>query len=163
MGDIKQPRWFLLSLLVVVSDRISKSAYERFTPEDFRRTVIPGFFDLVHTHNPGVAFGMFSEAASPWIRIGLIAFSLIVIVAIGVMLARNHWAPARQNAGLALILGGAFGNLMDRVQSGAVLDFLDFYVGAHHWPAFNVADSCIVIGAGLVILDLLFERPPRQG
>ncbi len=153
-----QLRWFWISAAAVFLDRLSKLVLERSTPEGFRRALIPGWLDLVHTHNPGVAFGIFSEAPSPAVRAGLIAFSVGVIALVGTMLARGVAGPARQNAGLALILGGALGNLVDRLQGRGVLDFVDCYAGTHHWPAFNVADSCIVIGAGLVMLEMLLGK-----
>ena len=158
MADVTRARWFGLSLAAFLADQASKYAVEHFTPEAYRRTVIPGFFDLVHTHNPGVAFGILSDAESPWVGPALILFSTMIIAGVAWMLALGHWGSARRNAGLALILGGAFGNLVDRLLHDGVLDFADFYVGTQHWPAFNVADSCIVVGAGLVMLEVMTDR-----
>jgi signal peptidase II len=108
-----------------------------------------------------VAFSFLADVETPWLTPLLIAFSLAVMAGLVWLLASGRAGGTRARAGLALILGGAAGNLIDRLAHGSVIDFLDFYVGQRHWPAFNVADSCIVIGAGLVILELLFERSEK--
>ncbi len=151
-------RWFGISALAVACDQMSKVAVERLTPEGYNLPIIPGFLNLVHTHNPGVAFGLFSDFGSPWVPVALVVFSLGVIALVGLMLARGPVDTLRRNTGLALVLGGATGNLVDRMLHEGVLDFADFYAGEYHWPAFNVADSCILIGAGLVILEILGEK-----
>ena len=117
--------------------------------------VIPGFFRLVHTRNTGIAFSLFADSG-PLVRTILVP--LISVAAVGLiifMLWSSRNTGARTHAGLSLILAGAVGNLYDRAAYGYVVDFLDFYVGGYHWPAFNVADSCITIGAGLILLDAL--------
>lgn len=154
----KRAGWLWLTGPAIVADQISKYLVEHDTPEEYTRTIIPGFFDLVHRHNTGVAFSMLADADSPWLRPVLITFALAVMALLVWLLATDRAGGGRARAGLALILGGAAGNLIDRLLHGSVIDFLDFYVGSYHWPAFNVADSCIVIGAGLVILELLFEK-----
>jgi signal peptidase II len=151
------------TLPVVLLDQATKLALERFTPEDWVRPVIPGFFDLVHRHNPGVAFSLFADWGAPWLKWVLILFAFGVIGLMWWLLgdapaAAGGRSDARARAGIALILGGACGNLIDRLLHGSVIDFADFYIGASHWPAFNVADSAITIGGALVIWDLLVQR-----
>ena len=124
--------------------------------------VIPGFFNIVHTENPGAAFGAFSESSGPWRSVFLVGVSLVVMAIIGVML----WRPARVamsdtrllRIGLALVFGGALGNVWDRLLRGTVTDFLQFFFGSYEFPSFNAADSAITIGAGLLILDLWRTR-----
>jgi signal peptidase II len=124
--------------------------------------VIPGFFNIVHTENPGAAFGALSESGGPWRSVFLVGISLVVMVVIGVIL----WRPARLaisdtlllRTGLALVFGGALGNLWDRLLRGTVTDFLQFFFGSYEFPSFNAADSAITIGAGLLILDLWRTR-----
>ncbi len=120
--------------------------------------VIPGFFDIVHSQNRGVAFGLFNDGASVWHTAALVGFSLIALLVVGGMLWRPSRLERRTLWGLALILGGAAGNVFDRIVWGRVTDFLEFYVGNLHWPTFNAADTAIVIGSGLLLLDLLRTR-----
>ena len=140
-----------VSLPVVLLDHATKYAIHYWTAEDWTHTVIPGFFDLVHRHNRGVAFSMFASVDSPWLAGALIVFALTAISLMTWMLGTAHAGGKVARTGLALILGGAAGNVLDRMLRGSVLDFADFYWGAAHFPAFNVADSAITIGATLVI------------
>jgi signal peptidase II len=145
---------------VFALDRLSKWIIE--TQVSFLDTyrVIPGFFDIIHSQNRGVAFGLFSDSTSAWHTFILLGFSLLALAIVVWML----WRPSRSDRltlfGLALILGGAAGNVFDRVVWGQVTDFLELYVGEFHWPTFNVADTAIVIGSGLLLIDLLW--PKRQ-
>jgi signal peptidase II len=117
------------------------------------RDVIPGFFRIVHTRNPGIAFSLFADAG-PMVRSILVpAVSVAAVALIIFMFWNSRNTGTRTLAGLALIFAGAVGNLYDRAAYGYVVDFLDFYIRDYHWPAFNVADSCITIGAGLILLD----------
>lgn len=121
------------------------------------RRVIPGLFNLTHLQNRGAAFGLFADFSSPWVLGFLIAFSAAVLVLLGTWLWRgpgSRWA----GWGLALILGGALGNLFDRLRTGQVVDFLDFHLGAYHWPAFNLADSAIVVGVAVLMGEVLRSR-----
>jgi len=151
-------RWFWLSLLVLAADRATKFAIEAYTRESFRRAIIPGLVTLVHSHNPGIAFGLFADVQSKWLTALLIASSAGVIVLLGWLLAADRAGGPLGRAGLALILGGAAGNLMDRLLHGSVTDFFEVRLGSYRWPAFNAADSAITIGAALVLLELLFAR-----
>lgn len=147
--------YFALGAALFGLDRWTKAAVAEGFPLHSAHPVIPGFFDLVHTRNRGIAFSMLNDA-SPWIREWLLPiFSAVAVVAICVIFWKQGQAASRVRWALALILTGAAGNLYDRLLYGYVVDFLDIYVGTWHWPAFNVADACITIGAGLLILDSL--------
>lgn len=153
------PRWRALAIVAAVflSDRLSKAIVESRVAVWETVTVIPGFFNIVHTRNPGGAFSLLATAG-PGFRAGvLLGLSLVATALVAVLLWRSA-GGAGLGMGLALILGGALGNICDRLLYGEVTDFLDFYVGRFHWPAFNVADSAITIGAILVLLDLWRSR-----
>lgn len=155
-------RWLWLTLAVVLSDRATKAWFESQTSEGWRRELIHNFIYLVHSSNPGIAFGVFSDSPSPWMRIGLIGGSVLVIGALAWLFVAGHSGGSSTAAGLALLLGGATGNVTDRIIHGAVTDFFEVWFGSYHYPAFNVADSAIAIGAALIILDALFgvkEKP----
>lgn len=144
--------WFVLAVLAV--DQLSKFAVERYTALGSLRVVIPGYFNLVHTNNPGVAFGLLADSESPWMTSLLIAFSTAVMVFLVWLLVTGRAGARLGQTGMALILGGAAGNVMDRLLRRSVTDFIDFHLRSHHWYTFNVADSAIVIGAGMVLLEL---------
>lgn len=154
-------RWWPFAVMegVALLDRATKHLIEtRMDAWDVHR-VIPGFFQIVHTRNEGIAFGLFSETGSNNL---LIAFSVVVLALVGWMLwtacrtpSPEHWT---MRAALGLVLGGAMGNLYDRVVFGSVTDFLDFYLGHSHFPIFNVADSAITVGAALLLINLWWVR-----
>lgn len=148
-------RWLWLTLTIVVLDRATKASFETKTSEGCRHEVVRHFIYLVHSRNPGIAFSIFADSHSPWLRVLLIGGSLVVICVLAWLLVAGQ-GGAMTCAGLALLLGGATGNLTDRILHGAVTDFLEVWLGTYRWPAFNVADSAITIGALLLILDLLF-------
>jgi signal peptidase II len=151
---------YSLSAVAFALDRISKMIVEaRISPFDVH-PVIPGFFDIVHSQNRGVAFGIMNDSTSAWRTVVLIVFSAAALVLVAGLLWRATRLDRWTTTGLALVLGGAAGNLFDRIVWGRVTDFLEFYIGDLHWPTFNVADSCIVVGSGLLLLELL--RPKRQ-
>lgn len=158
MAAVYKAAWFWMAFAVVVADQLSKTAVLRLTPENFSRPVIPGLFNLVHTRNRGVAFGLFSDHNSAWFTAGLVAFAVLAMGVLVWLLTTGRAGHRASRIGLALILGGAAGNLADRLAHGSVVDFLEFFVGSFHWPAFNLADSAITIGAGLVILELILTR-----
>jgi signal peptidase II len=141
---------------VALADRATKAWFESQTPEGWRRELIRHFVYLVHSRNPGIAFGVFSDAASPWVRLTLVAISIVVIAALAWLFVAGHSGGSLTAAGLALLLGGATGNVTDRILHGAVTDFFEVWFGSYHYPAFNVADSAIAIGAALILLDVLF-------
>ena len=148
---------------VFLLDRLTKFLIQQTVSVWDSYTVIPGFFSIIHTENPGAAFSLFSGAQSEWRSFFLVGLSTGALVLIAVLL----WHPGGRvgdsrvmRLGLSLILGGALGNVWDRVLIGTVTDFLDFYLAGYHWPAFNLADSGITIGAALVVLDMLRSRRP---
>ena len=151
-------RWLWLTLVVVFLDRATKAWFETQTTEGWRHVVIHNFFYLVHTKNPGIAFSLFANSSSPIVRMLLIAGALVVIGLIAWLLVAGRNLSSLHAAGLALLLGGAAGNVVDRMVNGGVTDFLEFYLGTYRYPAFNVADSAITIGAILVALDVLFAK-----
>ncbi len=159
----RQTFWLLgLGAFLFGLDRWTKALVAGSLPLHSSEPVIPGFFDLVHARNTGIAFSMLNDA-SPLIREWLLPIvSAVAVVAIFVMFWRQGQGATRLRWALALILTGAAGNLYDRLMYGYVVDFLDFYVGTWHWPAFNVADSCITIGAALLLLDSL-SKPADAG
>ena len=153
-------RWLVLTLLIVVADRATKALIESRTTEGWHHELIRNFIYLVHSKNPGIAFSIFANSQSSFLRFGLIALSFLFIAALAWLLITSKSVTWRSLAGLSLLIGGAAGNLTDRVIHGAVTDFFEVWFGSYRYPAFNVADSAITIGAILVLLDVLF--PPRQ-
>ena len=149
-------RWLWLTLAVVLLDRGTKAWFESRTDEGWHHELIRNFIYLVHSKNPGIAFGVFADSPSPAMRFVLIVGSAIVIGALAWLFAAGHSGGSLTAAGLALLLGGATGNVTDRIVHGAVTDFFEVWLGSYHWPAFNVADSAITIGAVLIIIDVLF-------
>ncbi len=149
-------RWLWLTLAVVFLDRATKAWFETQTAEGWRHEVIRNFFYLVHSKNPGIAFSLLAKSNSAGVRVLLIAGALAIIGMIAWLLVAGRNVSALHAAGLALLLGGAAGNVVDRIVHGGVTDFLEFYLGTYPYPAFNVADSAITIGAILVVLDVLF-------
>jgi signal peptidase II len=157
MSSASRSPWplVLVALAVVAADQASKFAVDRMMPSGSLRVLIPGMLNLIHTSNSGVAFGLFADSDMPWRAPLLIVFSAAVIGLIVWLLATGRAGGWPGRGGMTLILGGAIGNVFDRVLHHSVTDFIDFYIGTHHWYTFNLADSAIVIGAGLVILELL--------
>ncbi len=145
-----------IALVVFVGDQATKSMVESSIPEHTIVPIIPHFFNLTHVRNAGAAFGIFSETPSPWKTAILIAVSAALLVTVITFVwqsRRLHWEAG---VGLALILGGALSNLVDRIRLGRVVDFLDFYFLSYHWYTFNLADSAIVVGAAFLILQVVF-------
>ncbi|HYL96342.1 MAG TPA: signal peptidase II [Terriglobales bacterium] len=153
---------FLIAALVVVFDRLAKWIVDKNIALHESVAVVPGFFHLTHVENRGAAFGLFAESPSEWKIAVLVLFSLVALVVVSALLWKNSHAMTTTGVGLALILGGALGNLWDRLVSGQVVDFLDFYVRNYHWPAFNLADSAIVVGALLLVSEILFSKSPSE-
>jgi signal peptidase II len=155
-------RWLLLTLFIVVADRLTKALIESRTAEGWHHELIHNFIYLVHSKNPGIAFSMFANSSSPYLKIVLIAVSLIFIAVLAWLLVTSASATWRTLAGLALLMGGAAGNLTDRLVHGAVTDFFEVWFGTYRYPAFNVADSAITIGAILVLLDVFFTPQKKS-
>jgi signal peptidase II len=153
---------FILAALVVLADRLSKLWIVAHINSGYAITVIPGIFRLTHVLNTGAAFSLFADSLSPLaVRNALIAFSVLAVVIVFVMLWRSARDLDPTSVAFALILGGAIGNLYDRIKLGHVIDFLEVHIVHYHWPDFNVADSCIVIGACLLILEIFRPHPSQ--
>ena len=150
---------FLLALLVVILDRWSKRLVAAHIQMYTHIQVIPGFFRITHTENTGAAFSLFADSPSHFKTAALIMFSAIAMVVVSILLWRQTRALTVTGIAFSLILGGAVGNLWDRVASGRVVDFLLFYVKQYQWPVFNLADSAIVVGASLLVLEIIFVHP----
>ena len=162
MSPSSRLRWLWLTLAVVVLDRATKAWFEARTVEGWRQEVIHNFIYLVNSRNPGIAFGVLADSASLLTRVILITGSLAVIAVLAWLLVTGKIVSRVGNAGLALLLGGAAGNVSDRIFHGAVTDFFEVWFFTYHYPAFNVADSAITIGAALILLDVLFGRKNEQ-
>jgi len=144
-----------ISLAIVAIDQVSKALVRAYLPLYGSQTLVPGLIDLVHVQNAGVAFGLMNDLDHP--QKNLFTTSLAVVALLGIAYYVRHIRPEERwaRAGLSLILGGALGNLIDRVRHGFVLDFMDVYWGNWHFWAFNVADAAITVGAVFVFVDLL--------
>jgi len=149
-------RWLWVSAAVIAADRATKYAIERYTSPFFRRPIVSDVVVLVHSQNPGIAFGVFSNSSSPWVAPVLLITAAAVMVFLLWMIVTHRAGGALAECGLALILGGAAGNALDRVMHGGVTDFLEVRLWKYIWPAFNVADSAITIGALLLFYELFF-------
>jgi signal peptidase II len=152
---------FLIVAAVIALDRLTKWLVIRHLPEAHEIPVIPGLFQLSHWENTGAAFSMFADSSSPWRTLGLIGFAVAALLVVGFLLWKSGSALNAITLALALIMGGASGNLWDRVAKGTVTDFLDFFIGQHHWPPFNIADSAIVIGSLLLVWKIMVG-PQRE-
>ena len=152
-----------VSLAVVAADRVTKILLDRTTELGWHRSIIPGFLNLVHARNRGVAFSIFADSESPWLRAGLIVLALAAVGLFAWMLVTGRARTRAERWGFALVLGGAMGNVIDRILYGSVLDFLDFYLRDWHWPAFNVADACLSIGVALIFWEMIFGKHASEG
>jgi signal peptidase II len=150
--------FFVFVGLLVLLDQVTKYLLVQAVPLNTGKVLIPGFFNLIHVHNTGGAFSVFAVQGSPWRQYVFIGLTLIVVACIvyayGKVGKKDWWT----RASYILITGGAIGNLVDRVRMGEVVDFLDFYLGKMHWPAFNAADSAISVGAVMLLLSLFRSK-----
>ena len=151
---------YATAAVVLALDRLSKWIVESNVSSMDTVPVIPGLFNIVRSENRGMAFGIMNDSANEWRTTLLIVLSSAAMVFMAAMLWNGQRLDRYSFWGLTLIMGGAAGNVFDRAVFGRVTDFLDFYIGEHHWHTFNMADSAIVIGSGLLLLDLL--RPKKQ-
>jgi len=149
---------FLIATVVVIVDRLSKWLVAKHIPLHESVVVIPGFFSLTHEQNRGAAFGLFDSAPGSWKIALLVAFSILALMVVAALIWKDSRALSATGIGLSLIFGGALGNLWDRLIERHVVDFLYFYYRNYHWPAFNVADSAIVVGAALLVAEILWAR-----
>ncbi|WP_255460525.1 signal peptidase II [Edaphobacter albus] len=154
------PLLLALSAFVAIADHVSKKFIVHHLPVGRSHTVIPGILNITHVLNTGAAFSFLADTASPdVVRRGLILFSIAAVLIVGVLLLRTCKCLNLTCIALALILGGAVGNLYDRVVYHYVIDFIGFHVGPYHWPDFNFADSAIVIGACLLMIEVIRPQP----
>ena len=149
----------LIAIASIIADQATKWWILEDIMQPARVIPIAPFFNLVLTWNNGVSFGLFNNNSSlNAVILSILALAIVVFLILWLRKAENKQAAI----GLGLIIGGAIGNVIDRAVHGAVVDFVDFYYAAYHWPAFNVADSCITIGAVILILDSLFSPKPEE-
>ena len=153
---------FFIALLVILLDRWTKRLVASHIALYEHIQIIPGFFRLTHTENTGAAFSLFADSPAHWKTAILIGFSLVAMVIVSVLLWRQATALTITGFALSLILGGAVGNFWDRATSGRVVDFLLVYYKQYQWPVFNLADSAIVVGASLLVLEILFSRQTHK-
>jgi signal peptidase II len=150
--------YFGILIIVLGIDQLTKIAVTSSFSLYEKVVVIPGFFNLTYVTNRGAAFSFLAEVDSPWRHYFFITVSILALILLTVLWFRVRLHSPVQGWGLALIAGGAGGNLIDRVRFGAVIDFIDIYWRGYHWPAFNIADSAICIGVGLFIITSLMEK-----
>jgi len=156
----KYTKLAVISGLVAMFDQITKVIILKNIPIHHSIDVIPRFFSITHIHNPGGAFGFMAHQNS---NVRNLLFLFLSSLAVGLVFYFYKNTPKTHPflaTGLALIFGGAIGNLIDRIRFGKVVDFLDFYIGAYHWPAFNIADSAITVGIIVFIFHILFKKMP---
>lgn len=157
----KYGRLLLIAGTIVITDQITKAVVLAKMALYQSIIVIPGFFSLTHIQNPGGAFGFLAQQDA---TVRAAVFLVASALAIGLIFMFYRQIPKSHPvlaSGLALIFGGAIGNLIDRVRFGKVIDFLDFYIGNLHYPAFNVADSAITIGGAIFLVHLVFRKLPE--
>jgi len=148
----------IIFLIIVLIDQVTKfyiaSNFELYQSIE----IIRGFFNITYIRNSGVAFGMFSNLKGSFIQIVFIAIYIIAIISILILYRETH---GYSHIALSLIFSGAIGNLIDRIFRGEVVDFMDFHWQNYHWPAFNVADSCITVGVGLLMISIIISNEQR--
>jgi len=157
---------FLISNLLIILDQYTKMWVVTHIPQGHFISVLENLLAITHIRNPGVAFGLFAEGSSDLKIYIFVGFSLIAIIAILIFYHQNPSHNLMVRWALILIFSGAIGNLIDRVLYHEVIDFIDIFFGSYHWPAFNIADSCITIGVVLMFFDLIrgggHEPPPVE-
>jgi signal peptidase II len=166
--SLKPPRrlhWLLaISTLLLIADRLTKIWVGTHIPLGGAIPVIPRVLRITHWTNEGAAFSLFADSASPnAVRWALIAFSLLAAIVVFVAMIRLGNRITLTTVALALIFAGALGNVHDRIAYGSVVDFIEVHIFSYHWPDFNVADSSIVVGACMLMLDSLLPKNRDQG
>ena len=161
MTRIKNSRWllFLLAIVIIIADRLTKLRVEAKVTLGQHVAIIPHYFWISNVRNTGAAFSMFEDAKSQLlVRNLLVGFSIAAVIVVFVVLWRIGRTLSVTTIALALILGGAIGNLYDRLRLHYVVDFLEVHIHGYHWPDFNVADSAIVCGACLLLIEMLLPQ-----
>ncbi len=146
--------------IVLILDQITKYIVEKQVRLYEVIRVVPGFFNITHVRNKGAAFSLFSSAPEAYRSMFFVTVTIIAVAAIAILI-RKTWERLLVVA-FSLIAGGAVGNLIDRLRYGEVVDFIQWYVKSYYWPSFNVADSAITIGVGLLVIDMLFRKQQEQ-
>lgn len=149
--------YFAVIFVVIVADQLTKMLVVDAMHLYESREIIAGFFNLVYVTNKGAAFSLLADVDAPWRHYFFLGIGSAALVGLSIAYWNLRNITSLYSWSLALIAGGAAGNLIDRIRFGAVIDFLDFYVGNYHWPAFNVADSAICVGVGLFLFINIFE------
>ncbi|WP_027179531.1 signal peptidase II [Maridesulfovibrio bastinii] len=148
----------IIASATVILDQLTKYTIQSSLPLWSSKTIIPNFFNLVHAVNKGAAFGFLNRADITWQRGFFIVITLIALGVIYYLIKSMNKIYKVQVTALSLLLGGAVGNLIDRILFGQVTDFLDFYIGNYHWPAFNVADIALTVGAFMMIIAVYINK-----
>jgi len=155
--------FFITAAAIILLDQITKHYIDSYMSVGDSFTVIQGLFNITHVRNPGAAFGIFSKSPEIFRTVFLIAVTSAAMVLILYYIRMNRERGGLLNLAMSLIFGGAIGNLIDRIRFGEVIDFLDFYIGSNHWPAYNVADSAISTGAVLLLLAMIWKKGEKGG
>jgi signal peptidase II len=153
---------FGVALLIVAADQLTKYFVTAWIPLHNMYEVIPGFVNLVHVRNPGAAFGILSDSQSMLTRWFFVCISIAAVIIIGWLVLTGEDTDSFLLVGYALFVGGALGNLIDRIRFGEVIDFLELYVNSFHWPAFNVADSALCVGTALFFIHVLTGKKTKR-
>jgi signal peptidase II len=153
-----QALYVTIACVIFLGDQGTKMLVERSIPQHGVIPVLPGCLNLTHIRNAGAAFGLFSDSPAAWKTALLTVVSVALLATVVSIVWRSRHLHWESGVGLALILGGALSNLLDRIRIGRVVDFVDVYFRSYHWPAFNLADSAIVVGAGFLVLHYLFSE-----
>jgi len=155
--------FFVTAAVIILLDQITKHYIDSYMSVGDSFPVIQGLFNITHVRNPGAAFGIFSKSPEIFRTVFLIAVTSAAMVLILYYIRTNRERGGLLNLAMSLIFGGAIGNLVDRIRFGEVIDFLDFYIGSNHWPAYNVADSAISTGAVLLLLAMIWKKGEKGG
>jgi signal peptidase II len=147
-----------IAVVIFLGDQGTKALVERSIPEHAVIPILPHCLNLTYTQNAGAAFGLFSGSPAAWKTALLVIVSAALLATVVGVVWRTRHLHWESGVGLALVLGGALSNLLDRIRVGRVVDFVDVYFRNYHWPAFNLADSAIVVGAGFLVLHYLFSE-----
>jgi len=150
--------YFIFIFFLAVLDQLTKALIEHFLDPHQSYSVISGFFNITYLKNRGAIFGFLNQSSSSWIHILLTVASFFALIFVVYYFLRASESERTIKLALSLILAGAAGNIIDRIFRGYVVDFIDLYIQKWHWPSFNVADSCISIGAVILILTIIFKR-----
>lgn len=148
-----------LAALVVLLDQVSKAVVHKFIPFYDSIKVIPGFLNLTHIHNKGAILGIFNSSGRSWTPVLLLLLNAAALGLVVYYFSKTSEKERAARIALSLIVGGALGNVVDRIARGYVVDFIEMYVGRFHWPTYNMADACISIGAVVLILSVIIRRP----